>query len=41
MNTNFKKVSYRKIDWLRNISDNGGAMNEVIQNKKAGEIVIH
>jgi len=38
---NFKEIKYLNLKWLRNSSESGGAMKEIIQNKKINEVVIH
>ena len=41
MNTNFKTIKFLKKNWLKNITDSGGAQNEVIKNKASTDLIIH
>lgn len=37
----FKSQTYKKIEWLKNKSKDGGAMNEVIAKSKPEEMIVH
>jgi len=37
----FKTVVYKKINFTKNASENGGAMNQVLENLKENEICVH
>ena len=39
--SNFKVVKFLGFDWLKNATKEGGAMGEIINNKKVNEIVLH
>ena len=41
MNTNFKTIKFLKKNWLKNITNSGGAQNEVIKNKASTDLIIH
>ena len=38
---NFKVLKSLKIDWLKNNSENGGAMELVINSKEQDNIIVH
>ena len=37
----FKNITYKKLTWLKNASENGGAMDNVIQNMEQDEVCVH
>ena len=37
----FKNVSYKKLNWIKNASQDGGAMNEAIKTMKDDDVCIH
>jgi hypothetical protein len=41
MNINFKTIKFLKKNWLKNITNSGGAQNEVIKNKASTDLIIH
>ena len=41
MNINFKTIKFLKKNWLKNITNLGGAQNEVIKNKSTTDLIIH
>jgi len=40
MTSNYKKIKYKNVEWLKNISADGGALAECINNKKNNEICL-
>ena len=38
---NFKTVKYLKMDWLKNATENGGALHETIKKCKPNQVVVH
>ena len=38
---NFKQVKFLKQNWLKNNTDNGGALHETIKNRNAKHIIVH
>ena len=38
---NFKTVKYLKMDWLKNATENGGALHETIKKCKPNHLVVH
>ena len=38
---NCKTVKYLKQNWLKNITENGGALHETIKNRNAKNIIVH
>ena len=41
MDVHFKTITYLKKNWLKNITNSGGAQNEVIKNKASTDLVVH
>ena len=41
MKSIFKTVDYKKLEWLGNATDSGGAMAEIIKNKTPNNIVMY
>jgi hypothetical protein len=37
----FKTIRFLKNDWLKNVTESGGAQNSVIENKSKTDLVIH
>ena len=37
---NFKTVKYFKIEWLKNITESGGALHETIKKSKPNHVVV-
>ena len=38
---NFKTIKFLKIEWLKNITESGGALHETIKQKKKNHVVVH
>jgi len=41
MNIKFKTIKFLKKNWLKNITNSGGAQSEVIKNKASTDLIIH
>ena len=37
----FKIVNYKKLNWFKNASENGGAMQKVIDGMQSNEVCVH